>query len=184
MPKRGRRRLAGKQKTMWVRHESWQLPQLQRLGKLDPERLETVLNTLWRQYPDLFAELAIAAVDQEELSVIECCDRLHLSPEQVEERLIAYRRAVVPIDSAVVHDDTKKHVARLAKGQAAVWEVVREYRKLGSVERLRESFPGVTEGELAAALRYAQENREEVEALIEEYESVLAQRRAVYPYAG
>lgn len=159
------------------------MPQLQRLAKLDPERVETILNTLWRQYPSLFAEMAVSAVDQEQLSVDECAQLLDLDAGDVEERLIAYRRAVLPIDCAVVHDDSAKHIARLANGQIPVWEIVREYRKVGSVERLRESFPGVAESELAAALRYAQENRDEIEASINEYEEVLARRRSVYPFA-
>jgi uncharacterized protein (DUF433 family) len=107
---------------------------------------------------------------------------LDIESSQVEERLIAFRRSV-SVETAVVHDHSSKHVARLVSGQIAVWEIVREYRKLGGLERLRESFPGVAESELAAALRYAQEHPEEIEALIEEYESVLALRRSVYPYA-
>lgn len=168
---------------MWARLESWQLPQIQRLAKLDPERVETLLNTLWHQYPGLIDELAIAAVDSEDLTVDDCSELLGISPFEVEVRLLAFRRAAVPVNSAVVHDNSAKHIARLANGQVAVWEIVREYRKLGSVERLRDSFPRVSEGELAAALRYAQEHADEIEALIQEYEDVLARKRAVYPFA-
>ena len=160
------------------------MPQLQRLAKLDPERVESLLNTLWIQYPGLFEELAIAAVDQEMLSVDECSGLLSIPAWGVDEKLIQYRRCMGPVESAVVHDDSHKHVARLANGQVAVWEVVREYRKMGSVERLRESFPGVSEGELAAALRYAQEHSDEIEALSREYADVLALKRASYPFAS
>lgn len=167
---------------MWTRYESWQLHQMQRLAKLDPERVESVLNALWLQYPKLYEELAISAVDQEQLSVDDCAERLGVSPTAIEERLISFRRSAT-FESAVVHDDTVKHVARLANGQVAVWEVVREYRKQGGLEALKQSFPGLSESELAAGLRYAQEHSEEIEALIEEYESVLARRRSVYPYS-
>ena len=167
----------------WATFESWQLPQLQRLSKLDPERVESFLNTLWRQYPGLYGELAISAVDQEQLSVDACAELLNIRSEEVEERLLAFRRSALPLDTAVVHDDSAKHVARLANGQIAVWEIVREFRKLGAAERLRDSFPGVPEGELAAALRYAQEHPDEIEAMIAEYEGILAKRRSVYPFS-
>ncbi len=52
---------------MWARLEPWQLLQLQRIAKFDPERVESFLNTLWTQYPGLLHELAISAVDQEQL---------------------------------------------------------------------------------------------------------------------
>lgn len=142
-----------------------------------------MLNTLWRQYPELFDELAISAVDQEQLSIDACASLLDIEPRAVEDRLLAFRRIAVPFDSAVVHDDSVKHVARLANGQIAIWEIVREFRKLGSAEKLRDSFPGVPEGELAAALRYAQAHTDEIDAMITEYEEVLAKRRAVYPFA-
>lgn len=167
---------------MWAPIETWQWLQLQRLSCVDRERAEQVLNTLWSTFPGLYEEMSISAVDQEMLSIDECAMRLSISPSLVEEKLLAYRRCAVSMDSAVVRDETK-HVARLAQGQIAVWEVVREYRKLGSVERLTETFPGLSEGELAAALRYAETNSGEIECLITEYENVLAKRRAEYPFA-
>jgi uncharacterized protein (DUF433 family) len=169
---------------MWSRLEPWQLPQLSRLAKIDPERVESLLNTLWHQYPGLFDELAIAAVDQEMLSVDDCCSLLNLPAWAIEEKLSKFRRAAVSVECAVVRDASTKSVARLASGQIAVWEVVREYRKLGSLEGLRDSFPTVSEGELAAALRYAQENGAEIEGMIREYEEVLAMKRASYPFAS
>ncbi len=168
---------------MWARLEPWQLLQLQRIAKFDPERVESFLNTLWTQYPGLLHELAISAVDQEQLSVDECADRLNVSAESVHEHLLQFRHCSRTIECAVVHDESSKAVARLAEGRVAVWELVREYRKLGSVEELQSAFPMLAQGELAAALRYAQENSEEIQALIDEYEMVLAKRRAEYPYA-
>lgn len=164
---------------MWNVIEPWQLQQLQRLASMDPERVETILNTLWRQYDGLFAELAVLATDQEELSVERCAQLLGVSPEEVERRMLAFRVAVRN-ERAVVHDGT---VARLHEGRIPVWEVVREYRKLGSVERLAESFPSLTQGELAAALKYAEANPEEIEGQIARYEEVLVKRRAEYPFA-
>jgi uncharacterized protein (DUF433 family) len=65
----------------------------------------------------------------------------------------------------------------------AVWEIVREYRKIGSVERLERSFPSLTRGELAAALKYAEHNPEEIENRILRYEDVRHRRLLQYPYA-
>ncbi len=169
---------------MWANIEEWQLCQLVRLAASDPERVEAMLNTLWRSYPSLLGDLAIMAVDKEQVSVDECSDMLGIRPEMVEERLKKLRRQASPVAMAVVQDDSQNHVARLADYGIAVWEVVREFRKLGSVERLIETFPAVPEGQLAAALRYAQSNPAEIESLIENYESMLARRREEYPFAS
>ncbi|MGV3615480.1 MAG: DUF433 domain-containing protein [Fimbriimonas sp.] len=165
---------------MWRVIEPWQLAQLQRMAALDPERVETVLNTLWKSYPGLFEELAVSAVDQRDLSVDACADRIDVDAAEVERQLFAFRNTSVRPDRLVVHDGT---VARLSEGQVAVWEVVREYRKLGSVERLAASFPSLTHRELAAALKYAEAHPDEVEAQIERYETALGKRRAEYPFA-
>lgn len=170
---------------MWAKLEPWQLLQLQRLAKLDPERVESLLNTLFHQYPSLFGELAIAAVDQEQLTIGECADRLGITEDLVEQRRAEWhRRLVSTTDTAVVVHEGTKPVARLAEGHLAVWEVVREYRKVGSVEALRNSFPGVSEVELAGALRYAQDHTQEIEDHIQAYEKLLALKRAEYPFAS
>lgn len=164
---------------MWTTMKPWQLEQLQRLSQLDPERAETILNTLWRMFPGLLEEVAISAVDQETLSVGECAALLSIDPMEVEERLIAFRCHIRHVNRCVVID---RDVARLAEGQVAVWEVVREYRKLGSVVRLKESFPALSEGELAAALVYARDHPQEIEQKINEFESIAIRRRAEYPF--
>jgi uncharacterized protein (DUF433 family) len=166
---------------MWIRNEPWQLQQLTRLAYNDPERLETVLNTLWRSFPGLLPEVAIAAVDQESLSVDDCARLLEISPAEVEERLVAFRQHAVRTDRAVVHHGDR-NVAKLVEGQVCVWEVVRQYRKLGSVERLSQAFPAVPKHELAAALKYAELHPYEIENQIQEYEAVLARKRAEYPF--
>lgn len=166
---------------MWARLESWQLPQLQRLARLDPQRVEMMLNTLWNQYPGLYTELAISAVDQELLSVEDCATRLGVGEEQIEQDLLDFRLCAGSIESAVVQD--RRNIACLAQGGIAVWEVIREFRKFGSVESLRSAFPGLSESELAAALRYAEGHPDEIEALISDYENVLARRRAEYPFS-
>jgi len=168
---------------MWAINEPWQLSQLNRLAGIDSERVETILNTLWKSYPGLYAELAILAVDMEQLSVDECAQRLGITGDEVLQKLIQFRRAA-PLDLALVPDRNGHPVARIADFGIAVWEVVREYRKLGSVERLKESFPAVPEAQLAAAMRYAQENTEEIDGQIRAYEDMAGKLRAEYPFAS
>lgn len=167
---------------MWSKVETWQFRQLERLGSADPDRAETILNTVWRSFPGLLGELAIGAVDQEELSVQDCAELLNVAEHEVEERLVAYRRRTERFDFAVVHDrDTQ--IAKLPDGKIAVWEIIREFRKLGSVEKLRQAFPGVSEADLASAFRYAEGHSREIEQLIDDYEERMAKMRAEYPFA-
>ena len=168
---------------MWTTIEPWQLAQLQRLATSDPERVETILNTIWNSYPGLLRDLAIAAVDQEQLGVEECSSLLGIPPQEVESRLYEFRQksARFDYDWAVVVDNHSS-VAKLADSQVAVWEIVREFRKLGSVERLTEAFPALPKSELAAALIYAEKNPAEIENQISRYEEVLEKRRSEYPF--
>ena len=161
--------------------EPWQFTQLRRLASFDPERIETALNTLWNSYPGLFEEACVSAVDQEQLTVARCAEILNLDEGRVEELLHAFRSRPPQPATAVVRDE--RAVARLAEGNVAVWEIVREYRKLGSVEKLVNSFASLSRGELAAALKYAEQNPAEIEGHIARYEELLAKRRAEYPFA-
>jgi uncharacterized protein (DUF433 family) len=167
---------------MWTVFEPWQLGQLQRLSALDPERVESILNTLWNSYPGLMADLAVAAVDQEQLSVDRCAELLHTSSEDIEARLVCFRQRNVRAERLAIVEDERSE-ATLAVGGIKVWEVVRAYRRLGSVERLVEAFPAIPTTELAAALTYADKNSAEIEAQISKYEEVLKKRRAEYPFA-
>jgi uncharacterized protein (DUF433 family) len=167
---------------MWTVFEPWQLTQLQRLASVDAERVESILNTVWQQYPGLMGDLAIAAVDQEHLSVDRCAELLDETPERVEERLIKFRQRHVRAEKAVIVDEGHV-VAKLAEGGIAVWEIVRAYRRLGSVERLVEAFPALSTTELAAALTYAEKNPAEIEQQISKYEAAVQKRRAEYPFA-
>lgn len=177
--------LAREGQMMWAKLEPWQLLQLQRLAKLDPERVESLLNTLFRQYPGLYGDLAIMAVDQEQITVVECAESLGVSEELVEQKRTAWRRSqLATSETAVIVQAGHHPTAKLAEGHVAVWEVIREYRKVGSLEALRDSFPAVSEVELASAIRYAQEHLAEIDAQIEAYERMLALKRAEYPFAS
>jgi uncharacterized protein (DUF433 family) len=189
---------------MWTTYEHWQLIQLRRLSKIDPERVETMLNTLWNSYPGLLTDLSIAAVDQEQLSVDACAKLLNIPTSEVDQRLLEFRNRSVQKDCdwAVVVDEgscakladsriedcdwavvvDEGSCAKLADSRIAVWEIVREYRKLGSVERLTEAFPSLPKSELAAALVYAEQNPGEIESQISRYEEMLQKKRAEYPF--
>ncbi len=168
---------------MWTTFDSWQLAQLKRLSNSDPERIETILNTIWKSYPGLLDDLAIAAVDQEQLSVADCAELTHAQTSEVEAKLIEFRQKNAHFDSdhAVVMAENSS-VAKLADSQVSVWEIVREYRKLGSVERLTQAFPSLPKTELAAALVYADQNPAEIEEQISKYEEILHKKRAEYPF--
>lgn len=165
---------------MWTTYESWQLRQLQRLAQIDAERVETMMNTLWNSYPGLLADIAIAAVDQEQLSVDACAALLEVSPSEVDNRLIDFRNRASASEQAVVVESGS--CAKLADSHIAVWEIVREFRKLGSVERLTEAFPSLPKTELAAALVYAEQNPGEIETQISRYEEILQKKRSEYPF--
>lgn len=166
---------------MWIRFEGWQSSQLERLAKLDPERAEAVLNTLWAVCPGLLEEMAISAVDQETLSVAACAELLGLESEEVDQRLVAFRKHTLNLERAVVRSGCTNG-AKLAGGQVAVWEIIREFRKLGSVDRLRESFPSLSEAELSSAFLYADDHKSEIEEKIVAYENMLARKRSEYPF--
>jgi uncharacterized protein (DUF433 family) len=168
---------------MWTTLQPWQLAQLARLSKTDAERVETILNTLWRSYPGLLGDLAVAAVDQEQLTVGACSDLLQVTVPEVEDRLLRFRKnCKSPEYERAVVMDSSSSVALLPESRIAVWEIVREYRKLGSVERLTEAFPSLPKSELAAALVYAEQNPSEIESQISRYEEILTRKRAEYPF--
>jgi uncharacterized protein (DUF433 family) len=151
--------------------ETWQVHQLQRLGDAEPQRLAAVMLALFEHFPDLYVDLAIAAVDQGELSIQEAAERLKIPVSEVESKFEAFhqgdqigRRHVVRIGD----------VARLINSQITVWEVAREYRLHKSIPLLKASFPSIPTSELQAAIRYAEANPEEIEALITRYETAYA----------
>lgn len=171
---------------MWRPFESWQLNQLEKLADSDPERFESILNVVWAQHPGLLKQLALAAIEDGALSINDAAKVLDIPVDMVQEQVllsrVESRRSHIGAGSAVIVYESGSE-ARLAGGKIAVWEVVRAYRRLGSMERLRETFPSLTPVELAAAVDYAAKNPGEIEDQIEKYESLLERRRSLYPYA-
>lgn len=167
----------------WIPFEPWQIRQLKRVASAEPDRIESFLNSLWSAKPGLFQELSVRAVQDGYLSVEKCAETLGISDQEVRDLVESQSKPQVSHDDDITHDTTKHHIARLADSQVAVWEVIREYRRLGSAEALLASFPGVSQHQLAAAFRYAQAHPEEITEQISSYEEFLAARRSRFPYA-
>ena len=81
----------------------------------------------------------------------------------------------------IEHDD--HDVAKIVGKHVTVWEIVREYRRAGSVDAMRGAFPGLSEGELRAALLYAGRNPDEIGAQIKAYDEIVERSKAAYPFA-
>lgn len=161
----------------------WVIRQLTELAERDPDRFDAVVASLWAAHPELRDELAIRAATVSELSVTDAAAVMGVTDEEVHRRI---ERAVLNwqnVDDAIVVGEAKNSVARLSGTQIAVWEVIREYRRLGSVEALTQSFPVVSKALLAAAFRYAAAHPDEIEKQIEAYEEYLQKRREQYPFA-
>ena len=142
-------------------YAEWQVSELAKLAETDRQRAERALNALWLAMPGLFEDLARAAG----------------VPYEAEDG----PNAVCPTFALV--EASGSSVARLTESRIAVWEIVRAYRRTGSIEQLIAAFPSVDRDELEAALDYGLQNEPEIELLINRYESMIEQRRAQYPYA-
>jgi hypothetical protein len=164
---------------MWTALEPWQVAQLERLSTVDRDRVESALNTLWEARPDLLSEITISALDQAQVTLERTSQILDIPESEVASRLAEFRRRALKRSYVVVCDGS---VAKLADGGLPVWEVVRVYRRLGSVEKLREAF-GLSVQTLESALAYADVNAAEINQQIDRYEALLEKRKAEYPFA-
>jgi uncharacterized protein (DUF433 family) len=165
---------------MWIPLEPWQIAQLGRLSTIDPERIESALNALWKDRPDLLEQVTIAGVASGDIPLEVAAHRLALSEAVIEQQVADFNRRSFRRCSLVI---CESGVAKLADGGIPVWEVVRVYRKLGSIERLQKAFSGASSEALQSALAYAQTNSDEIDHQIEKYEEMVERRRAEYPYA-
>lgn len=161
----------------------WILPQLERLARSHPERLDDLLESLRATHPDLFDELHLMAIEHGQLSRAEVASKLGADPSSVEARLQAYRDAMTFSTESQVIEKDRHGVARIADKQITVWEIVREYRRTDEVDAMRSAFPGLTEGEIRAALIYAGRNPDEIGAQIRLYDELLERNKAAYPFA-
>jgi len=163
--------------------EPWLIPQIQRLAHTNPDQFRELVQTLQSHAPDVYETLAIMAVEHGELTPSECAVCLCTDERAVDFRLEVYRKDAAESEDTVLIQSDAGGVARLAASQVTVWEVVREYRKAGSVENLKSAFPGLSESELRAALFYAGRNPDEIGAKIREYEEFIQRTKTAYPFA-
>jgi len=164
-------------------NESWLIEQIVRLAHSNPERFRQLVDVVQSEAPEIYEELAIMAVEHGQMTPSECAVCLATDEQSVDFRLEVYRRdASESIDTVLIQSDPAG-VARLAASQVTVWEVVREYRKVGSVANLKTAFPGLTESELRAALVYAGRNPDEIGAKIKQYEEFIQRTKTAYPFA-
>ena len=104
---------------MWITSEPWFFDQLKRLSEADRDRVETMVNTLLKQFPGLYEELAISALDAGLLSQHECAEKLGLTELQTESELRGYRQSKIGIVAASIECGTSP--AKVADGQVSVW---------------------------------------------------------------
>jgi uncharacterized protein (DUF433 family) len=165
---------------MKIPFNAWQIAQLERLAQTDPSALEDALNAVYTARPDIVEFVVIGGVDQEEISVKEASQLLQKSEDAIEALLCAHRRRTLKQQCVVICEGA---IARIADGGIPIWEIVRTYRQVGSLERLSEVFAGISAPVLQAALAYAEVNRDEIDDQIGRYEEMLERKRAEYPYA-
>ena len=151
--------------------EPWQVAQLQRLSDTDPAQLESSLNTLWDNRPDLLEQITLAAIDQGYITPERGAQVLGLSITDVEQRLACHRR--IELKKTYIVAGPKE--ARLADSGIPIWEVIRVHRKVGTLARLQRAFKGLSLQTLGAALTYAEENPVEIQQQITKYEDAVEQ---------
>jgi uncharacterized protein (DUF433 family) len=161
--------------------EHWLVPEIERLARSGPDRIEGILQALRSAAPEVHCELVLMALDNGNLSQEEAASRLGTDEVTVAIRLELFRQSHSESNSqTIVHD--KNQVARIANKHVAVWEIVREFRRAGSVGAMRDSFPTLTELELRTALAYAGRHPDEIAGRIAEYERLLERSRSLYPF--
>lgn len=164
---------------METTHLHWQLGHLMLLSRTAPDHLATILERFFASEPDVLEELTLSAVAHEDITVTEAAGVLRVSEEEVIGRMVRLRQQGRG-QCAVLRADDDHGFARLADSGLAVWELVREHRRLGSFGALPEHFPSVREADLTAAIAYADANCEEIEEQIRRYEDLRALQRAQF----
>jgi len=146
--------------------DDWLPHALIRLSSLEPDRYEQFVSDLKRALPEAYGELVGMAKEAGKLD-----------PDLAERMKVATLN--LEAEELVVKDE--RGVARIIDSQVAVWEIVRAFRKLGSVSALKESYGGLSERELRTALAYYGQNPDEISTQIAKYEE-LRKARDAYPH--
>jgi uncharacterized protein (DUF433 family) len=134
---------------------------------------------MWESCPEIFQQVTVAAIDEGQITTERGAQILGLSAEEMEAALTAFRQQELKRSYVVVTDGCE---ANLADGGLPVAEIVRVYRKVGSIEKLREAFVSVSPQSLQSALAYAEAHPEEIDVQISRYEALLGRRLAEHPF--
>ncbi|MES1147427.1 MAG: hypothetical protein ABUL49_01625 [bacterium] len=146
--------------------DDWLPHALLRLSSLEPDRYEQFVSEFKAALPSAYAELIALAQQAGKLD-----------PDLAERMKIATLN--LEASELVVKDE--RGVARIIDSNIAVWEIVRAFRKVGSVTALKEGYAGLSERELRTALAYYGQNPDEISAQIAKYEETRIARQA-YPH--
>lgn len=161
----------------------WILPQVERMALERPGRIASALAAIFANDPDLEIELTAMAVEENMLELHEAAVHLGMSPDELEKRVTALsEHQDLSDDMARIKKDVGG-VARLVSSPVAIWEVVREYRRVGAVDQVLESMPMLSELDVRAALSYAGRNPDEIGREIKRYDDHVERTRAAYPFA-
>ncbi len=162
--------------------DAWLADQLKRMAKTQPERFEGFVRLFKQALPAEYEELALMALDEGGITCAECAATLHIGEPEVDVRLEGFRNSSDDLpDGLIVKDD--HGVARIVDTHVAVWEIVRVFRRVGSVTELKEAYSSLSERELRAALAYAGNNPDEISVGIAQYEAIVQRKREAYPFA-
>ncbi len=162
----------------------WLVSQLRRLAKNDLPSFEQFSEIFRSQQPQLFTHLALMAIEHGDLTPAECAYAINTDLADVDAHLQLYRQGVAESGRESLVEVDERGVARLTSVGITVWEVVRESRRLGSVDALKESFPGLTANEVHAAVCFADRHPEEISKQIEDYEEKRIRPKSAGPIGG
>lgn len=155
-----------------MNEQQWTLRQLDRLEARAPGSTAEALRELLANHPNLREAVVIGAAEEDQITLAEGAERLGFDVDDLTRRVLDHRR----INGTSVDPDGGPNGPRLRGSQVAVWEIVREYRRHGSLDGLARDFPAIPQKELQAALDYAEGHGEEIDSLIDRYESLFAHR--------
>lgn len=163
-------------------NDLWIVDQLRRMAKTQPERFEGLVLALRQTMPAEYEELALMALDEGSLTNTTCAAVLCIGEDELDVRLEGFRNNNEDLPDGLIEVDSHG-VARVVETQVSVWEIVRVFRRAGSVAALKETYNALSERELRAALAYAGNNPDEIGENIRQYEAVVQRTREAYPFA-
>jgi uncharacterized protein (DUF433 family) len=159
----------------------WQLDQLKVLSTTKPGTIQKALDALWIAMPSLQKEVILTALAEGRINATYAARELNLSEDVVIEQAAEFGSEGTgrPILSLIECEAGK--AAKLPESGLAVWEVIRKFRQLGTIQAVLESFPSLSEAEMQSALGYATMNSEEIDKNIRDYDDLQSRKYTEYP---